>query len=222
MDAYKLLLWGSSFGRPSLRANVSIRRIDPSVLEQAFPACDAMMDVWAGGQAVNWLATPPCPNSAPRLPEEEHRLIASLFRWLPTGVCAAVFIVACIVGFKNYVFARPHLDSFIAAGITTEANLKPSRGRGGTPVVDLKWEAAGKSSRLSEHPISNQAFTDTEQLLASGAGRIPVLVGPTGACHAVIASEIRTEGRDQGYQLLDAAALASPSTEIGGDIFERP
>lgn len=128
-------------------------------------------------------------------------MVASLIRWLATGLCAAVFIGACIVGFKNYVFARSQLDSFIAAGITTEAkiaNLKPSRGRGSTPVVDLTWEVAGKSCRLSGHPISNQAFKDMEQSLANGAERIPVLVDPTGACRAVIVGDIAYERKQTG------------------------
>jgi hypothetical protein len=140
-------------------------------------------------------------------------------RWLPISIFAAVFVGACLVGFANYFFARPQLEQLIAEGTPTKAqitNLRPSLGRGSTPEVDLIWEGAGKSCRVSRHPISNQAFLDIGRSLASGVDQASVLVDPTGACRAVIVADIQFERKQRGLiPIVAALVIAGLGMVIG-------
>lgn len=145
-------------------------------------------------------------------------MLSSISRWLPAALFAAVFIWACVVGFTKYRFDRPQLDQLIADGIETRAqitNLRPSFGRGSTPAVDLTWERSDKVCRLSQHPISNLAFTDIEQSLRSGVDRVPVLVDPTGARRAVIVADIPFRRRQAGpIMMVPFLILAGLGTAI--------
>lgn len=145
--------------------------------------------------------------------------MSAIARWLPTSIFATALIALCLLGIETYIFAQPKLEQLIANGILTKAQMskiKMSSGRVRPAEIDLTWEGAGKSCRLSRHPISKQAFEDFKQSLASGADQTSVLVDPTGACVAVIVADIPFERKQRSLiPIVAALILTGLGTVIG-------